>query len=104
MTPHNNHLHDHAADDETKTALMIEACQKHLLENFDWKNRISEVVERISSKSLDKALAEFKTGSGLILSVLLDEEVEVIVLAQAKYLVNRYGVNWMAGLNGEIEE
>lgn len=104
MTPHNNHLHDHAADDEANEALMIEACQKYLIDNFDWKSRIGEVLQRVSSKSLEKTLAEFKTGSGLTLSVLLDEEAKRIVEARSKYLVKRYGKEWLSGLNGEIEE
>lgn len=104
MTSHNNHLHDHSTDDEALEALMIEACQKYLIDNFDWKNRIGEVLDRVSSKSLENALAEFKTGSSLTLSVLLDEEAERIMEDRAKYLVKRYGKEWLSGLNGEIEE
>jgi len=82
---------------------MIEACQKHLIDNFDWKNRIVEVLERVSSKSLESALADFMTVNIVKLRVILHDEAELIAANQAKYFVRHYGKNWMAGINDEFD-
>lgn len=91
-------LHDHQADADALHDALVDACQKHLLDNFDWQKHMPEIVENCDITTLESALVNFINDSGLMLMLMLNGAAWGIAEREAIALVKRWGKDWLVAL------
>lgn len=100
MTDHN--LTNQAAEQAAKDEALLNSCAEYLFNKFDWKNRINDVTEYLSTepKTLDNALAAFMMMDSLTLRLALDKVAMHFCERSAEILTKKYGANWLVELEG----